>query len=347
MMESKARLFGAMAGAATVVAMLASAGAANAGEVVNVYSSRHYQIDESLYEGFTKLTGIQVNRIEGKGDALIERIKSEGANSPADVLITVDAGRLWRAEQAGLFKAINSPVLNARVPARLRHPDGLWYGLSERARLIFYNKDLVKDGAIRDYEDLADPRWRDMVCIRSSSNVYNLSLLGSLIAAHGEAKAEAWAKGVVANFARPPQGGDTDQIRAVAAGQCGIGVANSYYYVRLLTSAKAADRAAAQSVGVVFPNQDGRGTHVNISGIGVLKHAKHTDAAVRFIEYLTSEAAQRIFANGNNEYPVVADVAIKPALAALGDFKRDPLNVAELGKNQPIAQMIFDRAGWK
>ncbi len=330
--------------------LLAGAGAslpAQAEEVLNLYTSRHYQTDEALYESFTQATGIRINRIEGKGDALIERIKNEGANSPADILITVDAGRLWRAEQAGLFGEVSSEVLEARVPANLRHPRGRWFGISMRARMIFFNKDLVPEGAISNYEDLADPKWRGLVCIRSSGNIYNLSLLGSLIAAHGEAEAEAWARGVVANFARSPQGGDTDQIRATAAGECGIAVANSYYFARLMTSAKAADREVARSLGVVFPNQNGRGTHINISGAGVLEHAPHKAAAVRFIEYMTSEAAQRIFADSNNEYPVVEALAPNAALRELGTFERDRLNVARLGANQPTAQRIFDRAGWK
>ena len=320
---------------------------AQAEEVLNLYTSRHYQTDESFYEDFTKLTGIKINRIEGKGDALIERIKSEGANSPADVLITVDAGRLWRAEQAGLFKTVSSETLTARVPANLRHPDGQWFGFSERARLIYYNKEMVKPGEITRYEDLADPKWKGLVCIRSSSNIYNLSLLGSMIATHGEAAAQTWAEGVVANFARDPQGGDTDQIRAVAAGECGISVGNSYYYARLATSSKEKDRKTAAAVGVIFPNQDDRGTHVNISGAGILKHAQHVDAAVRFLEYLASEKAQRIFADGNNEYPVVVGVEPNDALKAFGPFKADTINVSQLGQNQPLAQKVFDRAGWK
>jgi iron(III) transport system substrate-binding protein len=315
-------------------------------QVLNLYTSRHYQTDEALYQAFTEQTGIEVNRLEGKDDALIERVRSEGANSPADILITVDAGRLWRAEQAGLFQEVVSPLLESRVPAHLRHPEGRWFGFSQRARLIFYNKNLVPEGAIASYEDLADPKWRGLVCIRSSSNIYNLSLLGSLIAASGEAAAEAWARGVVANFARPPQGGDTDQIRATAAGECGIAVANSYYFARLLNSAKAADREAAEGLGVVFPNQDGRGTHINISGGGVLKHARHKAAAIRFLEFLASETAQRIFADGNNEYPVVAALAPAPVLAALGEFKRDALEVSQLGVNQAAAQRLFDRVGW-
>lgn len=316
-------------------------------EEVNIYSSRHYQTDEVLYDGFTRRTGIKVNRIEGKGDALIERIKSEGANSPADVLITVDAGRLWRADQAGLFQPVHSKVLEQRIPGNLRHPDGHWFGFSSRARLIFYNKTAVKAGEIARYEDLAEPKWRGRVCIRSGANIYNQSLLGSLIAAHGEAGAEAWAKGVVANFAHDPRGGDTDQIRSVAAGECDVAVANSYYFVRLMTSKKQEDREVASHVGVVFPNQGDRGTHINVSGAGVLKHAPHGKAAVRFLEYLVSDEAQAYFADGSNEYPVVDGVAPNSAVKSLGRFKADPVNVALYGENQPAAQMIFDRVGWK
>ncbi len=341
------RAMAAIVAAVSVFGMLGGSSALGAeAQELNLYTSRHYQTDEALYEGFKKATGIKINRIEGKDDALIERVKNEGANSPADVLITVDAGRLWRAEQAGLLRPVRSKVLEERIPANLRHPDGLWFGFSQRARLVLYDKSRIKAGEIETYEDLADPKWRGQVCIRSSSNVYNLSLLGSMIAADGEAAAEAWAKGVVANFARSPQGGDTDQIRAVAAGECGIAVANSYYYARLLGSSDDGDRKAAEAVGVVFPNQKGRGTHINISGGGVLKAAPHPDAAVRFLEYLASDEAQRIFSEGNNEYPVVADVAPNATLAGLGDFKADTLNVANLGKNQPLAQRIFDRVGW-
>lgn len=334
------------------MAVLAAAGVmaqgpAFAAESLNIYSARHYQTDERLYTGFTDETGIEINRIEGKDDALIERIKSEGVNSPADVLITVDAARLWRAEEADLFRDVSSPVLEERVPANLRHPEGKWFGISQRARLIFYNQDRVKPGEIKTYEDLADPKWKGKVCIRSSSNVYNLSLLASIIAHKGEKAAEDWARGVRDNFARPPQGGDTDQIKAVAAGECAVAVANSYYYLRLATSEQEEDREIADAVGVVFPNQEDRGTHVNISGIGVLKNAKHPDAAVRFIEYLTSETAQRIFADGNNEYPVVEGVEAKPEVKALGAFKRDEIDVAALGENQPLAQKIFDRVGWQ
>jgi iron(III) transport system substrate-binding protein len=314
---------------------------------LNLYSSRHYQTDEALYDRFTELTGIRINRLEGKGDQLIERIRSEGANSPADVLITVDAGRLWRAEEAGLFQPVQSAVLDERIPANLRHPDGLWYGFSTRARLIFYNKEEIPEGAIESYEDLADPRWKGRVCIRSSGNVYNQSLLGALIAADGAVEAEKWAEGVVHNFARNPTGGDTDQIRSVAAGECGLAVANSYYFARLVRSDNPDDKAVVERVGVVFPNQDGRGTHINVSGAGVLKNAPHPEAAVKFLEYLASDEAQHYFVDASNEYPAVDGVAINSVLQELGPFKADPLNVSVLGENQPEAQRIFDRVGWQ
>jgi iron(III) transport system substrate-binding protein len=327
-------------------AILACGFQVQAQEVLNLYSSRHYQTDEALYAGFTELTGIEINRIEGDGDALIERMKSEGQNSPADVFLTVDAGRIWRAEAAGLFQPVKSEVLDSSIPAHLRHPDGLWFGFSTRARLIYFDKASVKPGEITSYEDLADPKWKGKVCIRSSSNIYNQSLLSSMIAAHGEAEAMTWAKGVVANFARNPVGGDTDQLRGIGAGECKIAVANSYYFVRVMTTPGDKDQGLADKIGWVFPNQDGRGTHVNVSAAGVLKNAPHREAAVKFLEYLASADAQRYFADGNNEYPVVEGVEPNPALKSLGDFKVDPLNVAVYGENQPKAQMVFDGAGW-
>ena len=314
--------------------------------VLNLYSARHYQTDDQLYADFTEKTGIEINRIEGKDEALIERIKSEGANSPADILITVDAGRLWRAEEAGLFQPIESEVLSERIPDNLRHPEGQWFGFSTRARVIVVNPELVPEPP-QSYEDLADPKYKGLVCIRSSSNIYNLSLMASLIEHNGEAEAQKWAEGVVANFARDPQGGDTDQIKGVASGECGIGLANSYYYVRLVKSDDPADREVAEKAEVIWPNQDGRGVHVNVSGAGVLVHAPHREAAVKFLEYLSSDEAQGYFANGNNEYPVVDGVLENPELVALGDPKIDPVNVSVYGENQPLAQMVYDRAGWK
>lgn len=316
--------------------------------VVNLYSSRHYQTDEALYAGFTKRTGIKINRIEGNENALIERLKTEGRNSPADVFITVDVARLWRAQQMGLFQPVKSEILERRIPAHLREPGGQWFGFSKRARVIFYNKSAVKAGEIRSYQDLAAPKFKGKVCIRSLNHVYNLSLMSALVDNLGEQRAQQWAKGLKANLARAPKGGDTDQIRAVAAGECDIGVANTYYYVRLAKSSKPADRAVAEKVGVVFPDQDGFGTHVNISGGGVARYAPHRDNAIKFLEYLASPDAQSYFANGNNEWPAVPGTALdNPALAALGTFKEDSLNVGVLGNNQPLAQKVFNVVGLK
>lgn len=316
--------------------------------ILNLYSSRHYQTDEALYANFARQTGIRINRIEAPEDALIERLRNEGAASPADVLVTVDAGRLWRAEQMGMFQPLKSAQLESRIPAHLRHPDGLWFGFSTRARIIVYDKGAVRPGAVRSYEDLADPKWKGKVCSRSSTSIYNLSLMSALIERLGEQKAEAWARGVVANFARAPQGGDTDQLKAVAAGQCALALSNTYYYVRLAKSNKVEERGVADKLGVIWPNQDGAGTHVNVSGAGVMKHAPHREAAVRFLEYLASDEAQRYFADGNNEFPAVASVkADNSELAALGTFKADMLNVGVLGRNQPAAQKAYDRAGWR
>ena len=317
-------------------------------KVLNLYSSRHYQTDEALYSRFTQKTGIKIHRIEAPEDALIERLRNEGAASPADVLVTVDAGRLWRAEQAGLFQPARSTELERRIPAHLRHPDGLWYGFSTRARVIVFNRDALKPSDIRSYEDLAAPKWKGKLCMRSSSSIYNLSLAAAMIAHHGEQKTEDWARGVAANFARAPKGGDTDQIKAVAAGECALTLANTYYYARLARSQKPDERAAIARTGVVWPDQDGRGTHINISGAGVLKYAPHRQAAIQFLEYLASDEAQRYFADGNNEYPAVGTAKIdNAALAELGSFKPDTLNVSALGRHQPAAQRAYDRAGWR
>jgi iron(III) transport system substrate-binding protein len=326
-----------------------SVSAAQAQEkILNLYSSRHYETDEALYSNFTRQTGIKINRIEGSEDPLIERVRNEGERSPADVLITVDAGRLWRAEQLGLFQPVRSKVLDSRIPAPYRHPEGLWYGFSTRARVIAYSKQRVKPGEIASYEDLADPKWKGRICTRSAGHVYNLSLISSLVNHNGEAKTEEWAKAVAANLARTPKGGDTDQIKAVAAGECDLAISNSYYYARLLRSQKPDDKAVTDKIGIVMPNQAGRGTHVNISGAGVLKHAPNRENAILFLEYLASDEAQNYFANGNNEWPVVASV--KPnnqVLSAFGKFRTDTLNLSAIGKNQPTAQKIADRSGFK
>jgi len=337
----------ALASAAAAGCLLAAGSATAQSGEVNVYSARHYDTDLTLYDAFTEQTGIEVNLIEGDSDALIERIQAEGANSPADVLITVDAGRLWRADQAGLFQPVDSDVLEERIPEHLRHPEGHWFGLSKRARVIIYNEAAGRPEGLETYEDLADPAYRGMVCTRSSSNIYSQSLLASIIAAHGEEGATEWAEGLVANFARDPQGNDTAQIRAVAAGECRVAIVNTYYVGRLLASDDPADAAVGESVGIVFPNQDGRGTHVNISGGGVLTHAPNPDSAVAFLEFMVSDEAQRLFAEGNNEYPVVPTVEISGPIADFGSFQEDRVNAAVLGENNPTAVRIADRVGWE
>jgi iron(III) transport system substrate-binding protein len=317
-------------------------------KVLNLYSSRHYQTDEALYANFTRQTGIRINRIEAGEDALIERVRNEGERSPADVLVTVDAGRLWRAEQLGFFQPVKSALLDARIPASLREPGGLWFGFSLRARLIAYNKAKVQAAELPAYESLAEPKLKGRICMRSSTNMYNLSLLSAMIDHLGEPRAQAWAQAVRDNLAHDPRGGDTDQLKSVAAGECDVTLTNQYYYARLLRSDKPVEREIAGRIGIVFPNQASWGTHVNISGAGVMRHAPNRHAAVQFLEYLAGDEAQRYFADGNNEWPVVAGVKPdNPVLKMFGDFKRDALNVAVLGRNQPGAQKIYDRAGWK
>ena len=322
-------------------------GAAGANGVVNVYSSRHYDTDLALYEDFTAATGIEINRIEAGADELIARIQSEGEFSPADLLITVDAGRLWRAEEAGLFAPVDSEVLSSRIPESLRHPDGAWFGLSTRARVIVYNKAAGVPEGLTSYQDLADPAFAGKVCIRSSSNIYNISLLASIVSRYGSEAAEEWARGVVANFAREPQSNDTGQVRAVASGECQIGVANTYYIARLKASDNPEDNAVVDNIGVIFPNQETTGTHVNISGAGLIRTAPNRENAIRFLEYLTSDSAQRYFANGNHEYPAVAGLAGSDALQSLGAFEADSLNAGQLGVHQAEAVKVFDRAAWK
>ena len=316
-----------------------------AAEQVNLYSARHYDTDFALYDTFTERTGIKVNLIEGGSDALIERIVNEGEYTPADLLITVDAGRLWRAQERGVFQPVRSAVLEQRIPAHLREPEGHWFGLSKRARVIVVGKDSALGSGLASYADLADEALRGAICMRSSSNIYNLSLMSSLIEALGVTAAEAWAKGVVANFARPPQSNDTGNLAAVASGECGLTLANTYYLGRWLASSEAADQRMVEQISVVFPNQDDRGTHVNISGAGVTRHAPNRDNAVRFLEYLTSNFAQRLFAEGNNEYPVVGEAS--GPIAALGTFKEDRISAGLLGRNQAEAVRVYDRAGWR
>lgn len=328
-------------------ALLALINPAQAEEkILNLYSARHYQTDEALYANFTQQTGIKINRIEGKEDELLERIKNEGSNSPADIFLTVDAARLAKAHELGIFANVTSKVLDSRLPAHLRTED--WFSFSTRARVIVYNKAGVKAEDVQNYEDLANPKLKGKLCSRSGSHPYNLSLMASIIAHQGEAKAEELARGMVANFARTPKGGDTDQIKAVAAGECGVALSNTYYVARMLRSTKPEEQKAMEKVGVIWPNQSTTGTHINVSGGGMLKTAPHKEAAVKFLEYLASDAAQRYFADGNNEWPAVDGIKVSnPALDSLGKFKADKLPVKNLAMYQTKAQMIFDRAGFK
>jgi iron(III) transport system substrate-binding protein len=315
---------------------------------LNLYSARHYNTDEALYGNFADLTGIKINRVDAEPDPLVQRLKAEGDKSPCDILITTDAGRIERAREMGLLQPVNSAVLAKAVPAHLRDPDNSWFGFSKRARVIFYNKEKVSAAdAPKTYEDLAAAKWKGKILIRPSGHIYNQSLVGSILAADGAEKTEAWAKAVAANLARPPRGGDTDQIKGVAAGEAEIAVANTYYYVNLLRSKKPEDREIAAKVGVVFPNQANRGTHVNISGGAVAKYAPNKEAAVKFLEYLVSPQAQRYFAEGNSEYPVVAGVELSPELKSLGTYKEDQLNARVFAQNNAEALKIMDRAGWK
>lgn len=321
-------------------------------KVLNLYSARHYQTDDLLYANFTKQTGIKINRIEADDNQLLTRLKSEGKNSPADVILMVDAARLWRAQIDGLFQSVKSAALNSRIPANLRGKDdgdgAEWYGFSTRARVIVYDKANVKPEDVSTYESLADPKNKGKVCTRSGSHPYMLSMIGAMIERNGEPATEKWANGMVANFARPPRGGDTDQIKGVASGECGVALANSYYYVRMLRSTKPEDKDAMSKVGFIWPNQKTSGTHINVSGGGVAKNAPNRDAAVKFLEYLASDEAQTYFADGNNEWPAVASAVVKNStLESLGKFKMENISIATIGKNQIGAQKILDRVGYK
>ncbi len=330
-------------------ALLASAGVAAPAQAegeLNIYSSRHYDTDERLYRDFEEQTGITLNRIEDKADVLIQRIKSEGRNSPADLLITVDAGRIWAAEEEGLFQGVDSDLLAEKIPAHLRDEEGKWFSFSKRARVIFYDKEDVQDPP-QTYADLADPKYKGLVCTRSSSNIYMLSLMASVIAHKGEDAAEAWAEGLWENRARDPQGGDTDQLRAIVSGECDIAVANTYYFARALRKDVDGLSGSTDGIGVVFPNQATTGAHVNVSGAGVVANAPNRENAIKFLEYLASEQAQQYFAEGNDEYPVVAGVPLPDSLTQLGEFEEDELTLTALGQNQALAQQIYDRVGYE
>ncbi|MEO0442213.1 MAG: Fe(3+) ABC transporter substrate-binding protein [Pseudomonadota bacterium] len=329
------------------LAVIAASQAHAAGEL-NLYSSRHYDTDERLYTNFEKKTGIKINRIEDKADALIERIKAEGDNSPADILLTVDAGRLWRADQAGILQPVKSDYLSARIPSWLSHPKGHWYGFSQRVRIIFYDKSKVNPLDVATYQSLADPKLKGKVCTRSSGNIYMLSLMSSLIDHVGEDAAKTWADGVYSNRARDPSGGDTDQLRGIASGECAVAVSNTYYFARALRKdVKGLDQKGLANIGWVFPNQGSFGAHSNISGAGVVKTAPNKENAVKFLEYLASDEAQEYFSAGNDEYPAVPGVGLSESVAKLGIFRSDTVNLSVLGENQPKAQKIYDSVGYK
>ena len=320
--------------------------------VLNLYSARHYQTDEALYENFSKATGIRIHRIDTDDAGVLARLQSEGAASPADVILLVDAARLWRAEVEGLFQPVRSKLLEAAVPAQWRGQDrgegSQWFGFSTRARVIVHDKQRVPRADVDTYEKLAAPANKGRLCTRSGSHPYNLSLFGAMLEHLGPPQTESWLQGLVANMARAPKGGDTDQIRAVASGECSVALTNSYYLARLMRSQAPADRAVIERIGIVFPDQTTFGTHVNLAGGAVARHAKHRAAAVRFLEYLASPAAQAYFADGNNEWPVVAGVKIaNPALDALGTFKSDKISAAVIGMNQVRVQQMLDRVGYR
>ena len=314
---------------------------------VNLYSSRKDILIVPLLEQFEKQTGIEVNLITGKASALMSRIKSEGEASPADLLITVDAGNLHRAKAEGLVQKVQSKLLESRIPEALRDPQMHWVGLTRRARTIFYAENRVDPKTLSTYENLVDDQWKGRICIRSSSNIYNQSLVASLIEVHGEDVAEAWAEGIVANMARKPTGGDTDQLRAVAAGQCDLAVSNTYYYGRLLDSKRAEDRRVVDTVKVFWPNQDDRGAHVNISGAAIAKYAPNYEEAIKLLEFMVSDEVQAYYAEVNHEFPVVASATVSETIKSLGKFKPHDLNLSILGKNNKRAVMIMDRANWQ
>jgi iron(III) transport system substrate-binding protein len=322
-------------------------GAGDGAQEVNLYTARHYDSDQALYSRFTEETGIKVNVIEGNADELIARMTSEGANSPADLFITADAGALWRAQRAGLFQPVQSDTLEARIPANLREPDGNWYGFMRRARVVAYDSTKVRPEEIDDYAKLAEPRFKGRICVRSSDSVYNLSLVGALIEAWGIEQAGTWVRGIVANMARQPEGGDRDQIRAVGAGVCDVAITTSYYYIRLASGDDQADRAITERVKLAFPSLDGKGAHVNISGGGVAANAPHKDNALKLLEFFASAETQSFISANNNEFPASPDVPAPPPVDAYADFTANPMNVTAFAARQPEAQSLMSEAGWR
>lgn len=331
----------------SVIALFIACGSSSNSEVVNVYTHRHYKADDDLFAKFTEETGIKVNIVNASADELIQRLETEGKNSNADILITVDAGRLYRAQSKDLLQPILSEVLEANIGPEYREKDGYWFGMTYRARIIVYSKDRVNPEDIQTYEDLADPKWKGKVVIRSSENVYNQSLLASIILANGEEKAKEWAKGVVTNMARNPKGSDRDQVKAVASGEGDIAVVNTYYIGLMLHDENVEERKAGESVGIIFPNQMDRGTHINISGIGATKYAPNRENAIKLMEFLSGKEAQETLANLNYEYPINPEANKASVLQTWGDFKADTVALYKLGEYNSRAVKIFDEAGWK
>jgi len=332
----------------TALSALATAVSADShGGELNLYSSRHYDTDERLYSDFTEQTGITINRIEANADELIARMQAEGVNSPADILLTVDTSRLERAKQAGVLQTIDSDVLERRIPASLQDADNQWFGFSQRARIIFYDKTDVENPPL-DYLSLADPAYKGLICHRSSTNVYSQTLLSAVIENYGEEAATEWAQGVVNNFARDPQGGDTDQLRAIVSGECDISIANTYYFARALRKdVDGLDAEAMENIGWIFPAQNAEGAHMNLSGGGVAANAPNRENAIKFMEYLASDQAQEYFSAGNDEYPAVAGVGLSPSVAAMGLFRPDAVDLSAVARNVSVAQRIFNRVGWE
>lgn len=330
----------------TVLAFLMCISAAQADEV-NIYSAREENLIKPILDIYARETGTTINLVTGGADELIQRLSLEGANSPADLLLTVDVGRLHRAKDAGVLQAVSSPLLQSEIPAKYRDSEGYWYALSLRSRVIVYDKERVDPSQLSGYADLADPMWRNSVCVRSSSNIYNQSLVASMVSHNGVAQTEEWVRGMVANFARSPQGGDRDQISAIEAGQCKLALVNTYYLGGLLTSTNADERRTGEAVAVLWPDQAGNGAHINISGAAVTKASKNKDAAVALMEYLVSDEAQRWYAETNNEYPVRADVPVSDVLKSWGEFKADDIALDQLGIHNAEAVRLMDRAGWK
>jgi iron(III) transport system substrate-binding protein len=340
-------MLAAGSGTAALALIAAVALATPARADVNIYSARKEHLIKPLLDRFTASSGVKVNLVTADAGPLLERLRSEGRNSPADILITVDAGNLHAAKEAGVLQSVSSPALVAAVPAAYRDPQGHWFGLSLRARPIMYAKGKLTPGELSSYEDLADPRWKGRICIRSSNNIYNQSLVAAILAARGEADTLAWLQGFAGNFARKPSGGDRDQIKAAAAGECDIAIANTYYLAQMIASKDASEREAASRIAVFWPNQSGRGAHVNVSGAGVTAAAKNKDDAIRLLEFLVTDESQQWYADVNNEYPVREGVKLSETVAGFGAFKADDLNLSRLGLNNRPAVQLMDRAGWK